>query len=148
MYYKSWFKLGRSYPSRNLSLSSRFSRLLECKFLMYSLNDSLNFTGVYCDILFSFLISLIRVIFFFLLVSLAKSLLILFFQRTFFFVLLILCIVPLAPILLISFLIFIIPFYLPLFLLVLTRAWGTSLGYLFVISLIFNEATHRYKFFF
>jgi hypothetical protein len=46
-----WFNFGRSYAPRNVSISSRFSSLLECVFEVFP-DDYLNFIGICCGIIF------------------------------------------------------------------------------------------------
>ena len=74
----SWFTLGRLYPSKNWSISSRLSNLLAYGCSLQSLTILGISVGPVVTSPFSFLILLVWVLFLFYLMSLAKSLSILF----------------------------------------------------------------------
>jgi hypothetical protein len=89
LFTSSWYNSGRSHASRNLSIPSRFSSVLECKFSEYSLKILWMSLGFIKISPFLSLILLFWAFSLFLSVSLDKGLSILFFQL---FVSLILCI--------------------------------------------------------
>lgn len=61
--FKFWFNFGNYHLTRNLSISSSYSKLLESKFLKVFFVNHLDFGSVSCDFTLSFLIELLQFFF-------------------------------------------------------------------------------------